>query len=64
MPSSNSCQLPFRKIQEAPWHKEYKKNQSRILNNLHVLHPALRQSLNICKDHLNNTTLANCDGFG
>lgn len=52
-----------RKNQEAPWHKDYKKNRVRILHNLHVLHPALRTSLSICKDHLNNTTLANCDGF-
>ena len=52
-----------RKDKEAPWHKEFKKNQRRILINLHVLHPALRQCLSICKDHLNTTTMANCDGF-
>ena len=27
------------------------------------MHPALRQCLSICKDHLNTTTLANCSGF-
>ena len=53
----------YRKDKEAPWHKEFKKNQRRILINLHVLHPALRQCLSICKDHLNTTTLANCSGF-
>ena len=35
-----------------------------MLIHLHVLHPALRQCLSICKDHLNTTTMANCDGFG
>jgi hypothetical protein len=34
-----------------------------MLINLHVLHPALRQSLSICKQYLNTTTLANCSGF-
>ena len=52
-----------RKNKVAPWHKEFKKNRRRILINLHVLHPALRQSLNICKHYLNATTLANCSGF-
>ena len=55
--------LFLRKDKEAPWHKEFKRNQRRILINLHVLHPALRQCLSICKEHLNNTTLANCQGF-
>ena len=56
--------LSCRKDKEAPWHKEFKKNQKRMLIHLHVLHPALRQCLSICKDHLNTTTMANCDGFG
>ena len=30
---------------------------------MHVLHPALRQCLSICKYHLDTTTMANCEGF-
>ncbi len=50
------------KDKRAPWHEDFKRNRRKILRNLHLLHPALRQSLSLCKDHLNSITLAdfNC----
>lgn len=48
-----------RKNKCAPWHDDFKRNRKKLLINLHVLHPALRQSLSLCKTNLNTITLAN-----
>ena len=53
----------FRLEEQALWHEEFKKSRAHISSNLHVLHPALRQSLAICKEHLNTITLAKCDCY-
>ena len=42
---------------------EFLKTRKKIRENLHVLHPALRQSLSLCKDNLNTITLADCECY-
>ena len=51
------------KDKRAPWHDDFVRNRRRILRHLHLLHPALRQSLSLCKDHLNSITLADFDCY-
>ena len=53
---------PF-KDSKAEWYDDFIKNRKIISIHLHILHPAIRNILGICKDHLNNITMADCKHF-
>ena len=53
---------PF-KDSKASWYDDFIKNRKIISIHLHILHPAIRNILGICKDHLNNITMADCKHF-
>ena len=53
---------PF-KDSKATWYDDFIRNRKIISVHLHILHPAIRNILGICKDHLNNITMADCKHF-
>ena len=53
---------PF-KDSKATWYDDFIKNRKIISIHLHILHPAIRNILGICKDHLNHITMADCKHF-
>ena len=53
---------PF-KDSKATWYDDFIRNRKIISIHLHILHPAIRNILGICKDHLNNITMADCKHF-
>jgi hypothetical protein len=53
---------PF-KDSKASWYDDFIKNRKIITIHLHILHPAIRNILGICKDHLNYITMADCKHF-
>ncbi|XP_071745635.1 dynein axonemal heavy chain 12-like [Lepeophtheirus salmonis] len=44
--------------------KDFIRNRQKILLNLHILHPCLRTTLDICKHFFNDLTLADFESFG
>ena len=51
------------KDSKAAWYDDFIRNRKIISIHLHILHPAIRNILGICKDHLNNITMADCKHF-